>query len=158
MTIRRVAAGLPEGAEGLCLVRFGLVARRVSALIFVRRMARRVDLAGAEAVAAGAGLLHAEPFAMGWRHVGALHYWSDFEALDAWSRRPPHAGWWREALDRMREKGDVGIYHEAYLVARRDVESIYLDCPPIGLAAFGATAEPVGMRTTARDRLGRRSG
>ena len=158
MTLRRVAAELPEGSEGLCLVRFGLVARRVSALGFARRMARRVDRAASEAIASGAGLLHAERFAMGWRHVGAWQYWAGFEALDAWSRRPPHAEWWREALDRMRARGDVGVYHEAYLVARRDVESIYLDCPPLGLAAFGVTAEPVGPRTTARDRLGRRSG
>jgi hypothetical protein len=56
----------------------------------------------------------------------------------------------------MRTRGDLGVYHEAFLVARRDVESIYLDCPPLGLAAFGATSEPVGPRTTARDRLGRR--
>ena len=158
MTLRRVVAELPEGVEGLCLVRFGLLARRTSALIFVRRMARRVDRAAAEAIAGGAGLLHSERFAMGWRHAGALQYWEGFEALDAWSRRAPHAGWWREAVDRMRARGDVGVYHEAYLVARRDVESIYLDCPPVGLSAFGVTAEPVGPKTTARDRLGRRPG
>ena len=157
MTLRRVVAELPEGVEALCLVRFGLLIRRVSALGFARRMARRIDRAAAEAVSARAGLLHAERFAMGWRHVGALQYWASFEALDAWSRRPPHAEWWREAVERMRARGDFGVYHETFLVARRDVESIYLDCPPIGLSAFGATAEPVGPRTTARDRLGRRS-
>jgi hypothetical protein len=157
MTLRRVVAELPESAEGLCLVRFGLVVRRVSAFGFARRMTRRIDRAAAEAIAAGAGLLHAERFAMGWRHLGAWQYWAGFEALDAWSRRPPHAEWWREAVERMRTKGDFGVYHEAYLVARRDVESIYLDCPPIGLSAFCPTAEPVGSRTSARDRLGRRS-
>lgn len=158
MTLRRTVAELPEGAEGLCLVRFGLVVRRASALGFARRMGRRLGRAAAEAIASGAGLFHAERFTMGWRHLGAWHYWASFEALDAWSRRPPHADWWREALDRMRARGDLGVYHEAFLVARRDVESIYLDCPPIGLAAFGDVAEPVGPRTTARDRLGRRPG
>lgn len=156
MTLRRAVAELPEGIEGLCLVRFGLVVRRVSALGFARRMARRVDAAAARAIAEGAGLLHAERFAMGWRHLGALQYWAGFDALDAWSRRPPHAEWWREAVGRMRARGDFGVYHEAYLVARRDVETIYLDCPPVGLSAFGATAEPVGPRTTARGRLGNR--
>jgi hypothetical protein len=157
MTSRRLVAELPEGVEGLCLVRFGLIVRKVSALGFVRRALRRIDQAAAEAIAAGAGLFLAERFAMGWRHAGSWQYWASFEALDAWSRRPPHSEWWREALDRMRTRGDLGVYHEAFLVARRDVESIYLDCPPLGLAAFGAVAEPVGPRTTARDRLGRRT-
>src|SRR4051812_23663206 len=116
MTLRRVAAELPEGVEGLCLVRFGLVARRVSALGFARRMARRFERAAAEAVASGSGLLRSERFTIGWRHVGAWQYWASFEALDAWSRRPPHTEWWREAADRMRAKGDFGLYHEAYLV------------------------------------------
>lgn len=156
--LRRVVAELPEGVEGLCLVRFGLIVRRLSGFGFARRMARRIDRAAGEAVVSGAGLLHAERFTMGWRHVGAWQYWRSFEALDAWSRRPPHAEWWREALARMRARGDLGIYHEAFLVARSDVESIYLDCPPVGLSAFGATAEPVGPKTTARDRLGRRQG
>lgn len=157
MTLRRVVAELPESVGGICLIRFGLVIRKVSAFGFARRMGRRIDRAAAEAIAAGAGLLHAERFAMGWRHLGAWQYWSGFEALDSWSRRPEHAEWWREAVERMRTKGDFGVYHEAYLVARRDVESIYLDCPPLGLAAFCPTAEPVGPRTSARDRLGRRS-
>lgn len=79
MTLRRLVAELPEGVEGLCLVRFGLVIRRVSAFGFARRMARRVDRAAAEAIVEGAGLLHAERFAMGWRHVGAWQYWASFE-------------------------------------------------------------------------------
>ena len=147
---------LPESTEGICLVRFGLIVRKVSAFGFARRMGRRIDRAAAEAIAAGAGLLHAERFAMGWRHLGAWQNWAGFEELDAWSRRQPHAEWWREAVERMRARGDLGVYHEAYLVARRDVESIYLDCPPLGLSAFCPTAEPVGPRTAARDRLGRR--
>jgi hypothetical protein len=158
MALGRVTAELPEGVESLCLVRFGLVVRRLSALGFARRMARRIEAAAAEATRGGAGLFCAERFAMGWRHFGTFQYWASFEALDTWSRRPPHAEWWREALERMRARADFGIYHEAFVVARRDVESIYLGCPPIGLSAFGSTSEPVGPRTTARDRLGRRTG
>ena len=151
MALNRVVAELPEGVGELCLVRFGLVARKVSAIAFVRRMRREVERAEA------AGLLGSERFSIGWRHVGVLQYWTSFESLEDWSHRPPHADWWRSAVDRMRTKGDFGVYHEAFLVPRGNVETIYLDCPPIGVARFGTTAAPVGPKTTARDRLGRRT-
>ena len=56
----------------------------------------------------------------------------------------------------MRRKGDIGVYHEAFLVPRAGVESIYLDCPTLGLAAFGVVGTPTGPSTTARQRLGLR--
>jgi hypothetical protein len=154
---RRVARP-PEAVPELCLVRFGLIARRWSAVPHVRGLARDLDRAAAEARRSGAGLLQAERFASGLRHRVALQYWRSFEALEAWSRRPPHSDWWRRAVERMRRRGDLGVYHEAFLVPSPGVESIYLDCPPIGLAAFGAVAEPVGPLTTAKQRLGRLSG
>jgi hypothetical protein len=83
-----------------------------------------------------------------------LQYWRSFEDLDAWSHRSPHADWWRGVVERMRTRRDVGVYHETYLVPRGRVESIYLDCRPTGLAAFGATGEPVGADTNSRGRLG----
>ena len=32
------------------------------------------------------------------------------------SRRPPHSEWWRAAVERMRLKRDIGVYHETFLV------------------------------------------
>jgi hypothetical protein len=55
----------------------------------------------------------------------------------------------------MRTRGDFGIYHETYLVPRDRIESVYLDCAPAGLAAFGVPGEAVGPLTTSRGRLGR---
>lgn len=156
--MQRCIARVPESIPELCLVRLGFVARRWTALGYARRLAREIDTAAAGARRDDAGLLHSERFTFGLRHYGVLQYWRSFEALDAWSHRPPHSEWWRQAVDRMRRKGDFGLYHEAYLVPRSQVESIYLDCPtPIGLATFGLPGEPVGPLTTSRDRLGRRS-
>jgi hypothetical protein len=157
MAMRRVVAELPGSVEELCLVRLGLVARKLSAIRFVRWYGRNIDRSAREAIVAGTGLLRSERFAFGWGHLGFLQYWSGFEALDDWSHRAPHAEWWRAAAERMRTKGDVGVYHESFLVPRANVESIYLDCPPVGLASFGLTADPVGPKTTARDRLRRRT-
>jgi hypothetical protein len=156
--MERRVAGVPESIPELCLVRFGLIARRWSAVPHVRGLARALDRAADEAIRADAGLLRSERFALGLRHLGALQYWRSFEALDAWSHRPPHSDWWRRAVDRMRRRGDLGVYHEAYLVPRQGIESIYLDCPPIGLASFGDLGESVGPLTTAKQRLGRLSG
>ena len=55
----------------------------------------------------------------------------------------------------MRLKQDLGVYHEAFLVRAADIESIYMDCRPTGLATFGDLGEPVGPLTTSRGRLGR---
>lgn len=156
--MRRMVAELPGSVDELALVRFGLVARRVSAWRYLRRLGSEVEREAAGAIRSGAGLLHSERFAIGWRHLGFLQYWAGFGALDAWSRRAPHADWWRGAVERMRSRGDLGVYHEAFVVPRDRVESIYLDCPPVGLSAFGTLAEPVGPRTTAAQRLGRPRG
>ena len=52
-------------------------------------------------------------------------------------------------------KQDLGVYHETFLVDAPDVESIFLNCHPTGLAAFGLLGEPVGPLTTSRGRLGK---
>ncbi len=154
--MQRTVATLPDSVEELCLIRLGFLVRRWTALPYAMRLGRAIDRSAAEAIAAGAGLLHSERFAMGSRHFGVLQYWNSFDALDAWSHRPPHSEWWREAVDRMRRKRDFGVYHETFLVPRSGIESIYLDCPPIGLSSFGVRGEPIGPMTTSRDRLGRR--
>ncbi len=156
--MQRTIASLPESVRELCLVRLGLVVKRWTAWPYARRLGRAIERAAVVAKQNDAGLLHAEPFAMGRGHFGVLQYWRSFDDLDAWSHRPPHVEWWREAVDRMRRKEDFGVYHEAFLVARENVESIYLNCPAIGLGAFGVMGEPVGTLTTSRDRLGRRTG
>ena len=146
----------PEGVEELCFLRLGLVVRKLGAFPFARRMGRSIEASATEAIGSKAGLLHSERIILDWKHFGFLQYWSSFEALEDWSHRAPHSSWWREALDRMRLKGDFGIYHETYLAPRAGIESIYLNCPPVGLLAFGTRGEAVGTSTTSRDRLGRR--
>ena len=87
-------------------------------------------------------------------HFGVLQYWRSFEHLEAWSHKPPHSEWWRDIVARMRTRGDVGVYHETFLVPRDRIESIYLECAPAGLSVFGTPGEPNGPATTSRGRLG----
>ena len=88
-------------------------------------------------------------------HFGVFQYWRSFDELEAWVRRPPHSEWWRKAVERMRRRRDIGVYHEAFLVRAADIESIFMNCDPAGLATFGVLGEPVGAMTTSRGRLGR---
>lgn len=152
--MRRVIARPPDSVTELCLVRLDLQARGLSGTLYALRLGRAIARANAEALASDSGLLRSESFRMGLGRFGLLQYWRSFEAMEAWSHRPPHADWWRDAVSRMRSRGDFGVSHETYLVPRDKVEAIAMNCAPAGLFAFGLTGEAVGHDTNARGRLG----
>jgi hypothetical protein len=58
-------------------------------------------------------------------HFGMRQYWRDFDALEAWTRSPPHREWWRNFL---RSSGGTGFWHEAYFM-RGGMEAVYDDVP-----------------------------
>jgi hypothetical protein len=153
-----VVARLPESVTELCLVRLGIQVKRSTAWLFARRLRSEIVAEARRAVADGAGLLNSESFSISINHFGVLQYWRSFDDLEAWSHRPPHAQWWRKAVERMRLKRDLGVYHESFLVRAQDIESIYMDCRQTGLGTFGLLGEPVGEMTTSRGRLRRSKG
>ncbi len=111
-------------------------------------MLRELKAAGPQS-----GLLHVE-------HVGLLtfvQYWRSFEHLEAYARNPEQAHWpaWVEFNRRMkRRRGEVGIWHETYLVKAGHYESIYSGMPLFGLAAAGSSADLTEETEGARRRLG----
>lgn len=150
----RVTARPPEGVTELCLVRLDFQARGLPALWYAAKLGRAIDRSAAEAIKAGAGLLRSERFAFRVGHYGVIQYWRGFDAMEAWTRTPPHSEWWRGAVERMRKRGDFGVSHETYLVPRDKVEAIALGCSePAGLFAFGVTGGATGDDTNARGRL-----
>jgi len=153
--MNRATARLPETVSELCLVRLGIQVKSLSAWLFARRLRLEIAVSARAAAVSGAGLLSSESFAIAINHFGVFQYWRSFDELEAWVRRPPHSEWWRKAIERMRRRQDFGIYHEAFLVRATDLESIYMNCDPAGLARFGVLGEPVGAMTTSRSRLGR---
>lgn len=104
----------------------------------------------------GLGLLHTE-YDVGWRRITLTQYWASFAQLEQFARSPdlPHLPAWREFNRRVRASGDVGIFHETFVVAADRAESIYGNMPRTGLAA--ATAHvPVGsVAQSARSRIDR---
>ncbi len=86
-----------------------------------------------------------------------VQYWRSFEELERFARDPAslHLPVWTEFNRRVRDSGDVGIYHETYRVAPGTQEAIYGNMPEWGLAKATGGARPVGTAArTAAVRFG----
>lgn len=86
-----------------------------------------------------------------------VQYWRSFEDLDRFASNPdaPHLAAWRRFNRRVGSRsGDVGIWHETYVVPAGRWECVHVNMPATGLPA--ATGHvPVARRgTTAGRRLG----
>jgi hypothetical protein len=98
---------------------------------------------------------------LGWRRIGGLtfvQYWRSFEHLEAYARNPEQNHWpaWTAFNRRSRKsRGDVGIWHETYLVPAGRYEAIYVGMPPFGLGKAGRLVDAGGARESARGRLAR---
>jgi hypothetical protein len=100
------------------------------------------------------GLLHARTL-FGFPNVVVVQYWRSFEQLHAYAsdRSLAHLPAWREFNRRVASNGDVGIWHETYLVKEGAHESVYNNMPAWGLGAAGALVPAEGYRKSARGRL-----
>ena len=82
-------------------------------------------------------------------HLGMRQYWRDFDALEAWSRSPPHRDWWRDFL---RSSRGTGFWHEAYFM-RGGMEAVYDDVPTrLGFGQFAPLQPARGPMFSARNR------
>ncbi len=100
------------------------------------------------------GLLHVEQF-IGPRGVILLQYWRSFEQLEAYarSRDSQHQPAWAWFYKQLGMNGDIGIWHETYLIQPGQYETIYGNMPPFGLGAAGDLVDAVGARQEARQRM-----
>jgi hypothetical protein len=84
-----------------------------------------------------------------------VQYWRSFEHLEAYARSHDHLHWpaWIAFNKRMRKsRGDVGIWHETYLVKAGQYEAIYSGMPRWGLGAVGSLVPASGRMESARGR------
>ena len=100
---------------------------------------------------------------LGYKSAGltVIQYWRSFEALEAYARDPERAHWpaWTAFNRRMRSsRGDVGIWHETYLIGEGRYEAIYSGMPPTGLAKAARLLPATAGTDRARDRVGARRG
>ena len=100
------------------------------------------------------GLLHARPH-IGFPNLMFVQYWRSFAQLEAYAtaRDKSHLPAWSAFNRAIANNGDVGIWHETYVIGAGDSESFYVNMPPFGLGAAGTLAPAKGRRANARGRL-----
>jgi hypothetical protein len=100
------------------------------------------------------GLLHARShFGVG--GIMVVQYWRSFEDLEAYARdrQSAHQPVWSWFNKRFGSNGDIGIWHETYLIQPGAYENVYNNMPPHGLGAAGTLVDAVGARQEARMRV-----
>ena len=97
---------------------------------------------------------------LGYTNLGLfslIQYWRSFDHLEAYARAREKQHWpaWLEFNRLMRDsRGDVGIWHETYLIRAGEYENIYSGMPLMGLAKAAQLADVSGDAEAARGRLG----
>jgi hypothetical protein len=101
------------------------------------------------------GLLHYRNH-LGLRNVMVVQYWRSFAHLHAYATNQGklHVDGWRKMNRDIALSGDVGTWHETYIVRRGDYENLYVNMPPHGLGKAGSLSVPRGSQRTAKGRLG----
>ena len=101
------------------------------------------------------GLLHARTH-FGLPNILVVQYWRSFDHLHKYATGADalHLPAWRAFNRAVGSSGDVGIWHESYLVKDGAYESVYNNMPPYGLGVAGSLQPALGGMKSARGRLG----
>ncbi|MEF8973573.1 MAG: DUF4188 domain-containing protein [Haloarcula sp.] len=101
------------------------------------------------------GLLHFET-TVNTRTLLMIQYWDSFESVREYARDPlqAHLPAWVEYNRTSGQSGDVGIFHETYVVDPDDCENVYNNMPEFGLGGAGTLTPATGTLETAGRRLG----
>ncbi|MEU8078405.1 DUF4188 domain-containing protein [Catellatospora citrea] len=101
------------------------------------------------------GLLSVE-YAITPRGPLTIQYWRSVEQLEAFAKNAalPHHPAWRAFNKVVGGNGDVGIWHETYLVSAGRYEVLYGNMPPFGLARAGEHVPVARKGDTAAARRG----
>lgn len=91
----------------------------------------------------------------GLRNFLVVQYWTSWEKLEAYARDPgrAHRPAWTAFYRKLGLKGEVGIWHETYLIGPGRVEAIYNNMPPFGLGKLFDLQPATGALNTAAARL-----
>ena len=101
------------------------------------------------------GLLHYRNH-VGFPNLMVVQYWKSFEHLHAYAtnKDATHLPAWKALNRAVGLNGDVGTWHETYLVKAGQYECLYVNMPPHGLGNAGKPSVAKGRTRTAKGRLG----
>ncbi len=100
------------------------------------------------------GLLHARTH-FGLRNTLVIQYWRSFDHLHdyAGNRSLAHLPAWSAFNKAIGNNGDVGIWHETYLIDPGKAENVYVNMPAYGMGVAGTLHDATGPRARATGRL-----
>jgi hypothetical protein len=100
------------------------------------------------------GLLHARTH-FGFPSTMVVQYWRSYEHLEAYAsaRDRAHLPAWKAFNQAIASNGDVGIWHETYLIEPGKYENVYGNMPAYGLGLAGTIHDATGPRARAMGRL-----
>ena len=100
------------------------------------------------------GLLHARTH-FGFPNIFLVQYWRSFDHLEAYarSRELEHLPAWQAFNQSVGSHGDVGIWHETYLIRNGAYENVYNNLPAFGMGVAGELRDATGARKEARQRI-----
>ena len=100
------------------------------------------------------GMLHAQTL-FAFPNIMVTQYWRSFEALEAYAKAPDkaHLPAWQAFNKAIGSNGDVGIWHETYVISPGQYENVYNNMPAWGLGVAGKLHEAKGPRASAIKRL-----
>jgi hypothetical protein len=86
-----------------------------------------------------------------------VQYWRSFDHLVNYARNrdSKHFPAWVKFNRNIGNSGDVGIWHETFLVKDGQYETVYNNVPPSGLGKIGTLIPAVGKYGSAMSRAGR---
>ena len=89
------------------------------------------------------------------RTIIVVEYWRSTDKLLAYAknRDAQHLPAWTAFNRAIGTSGDVGIWHETYVVAANAFETMYVNMPPFGLGKAADLVPATGHRQTAQGRL-----
>jgi len=118
------------------------------AFLAMPRMLKELDAAGPET-----GFLGHNGLSLG----VIVQYWRSFDHLEAYARDQGKKHWpaWVRFNKVMKNsRGDVGIWHETYLIKPGQVEAVYGNMPPFGLGNVFELQPSTGALNNAAARFG----
>lgn len=85
-----------------------------------------------------------------------VQYWRCFDRLESYAKNKAaeHVPAWADYNRSVASNGDVGIWHETFLVRDGAYECVYNNMPRFGLAKAGRHMPATGKRMSAMGRLG----
>jgi hypothetical protein len=105
------------------------------------------------------GMLHARTH-FGFPGTMVVQYWRSYAALEAYAsaRDKAHLPAWAAFNKAVGSNGDVGIWHETFVIEPGTYENVYNNMPAWGMGRAGTLHEATGERARAMGRMKAKAG